>query len=199
VLDGREGEATGITVTATPHFKGQYLLIRRSDSDVHLPGYWGFPGGRVHYYTRTILTKDGPEERRFSETLQQAAIREVLEETGLKTSDLIFYVDSYDSLGRRAAAHFCVDVTSGDVIVDPSEIMDYRWVNSLDEMRELEPRIDGIDNHLAYIIDELSHFSSGPFKSASVLDLTIEKYLNRNDEGSWLGFYDPLSPPGLLE
>lgn len=169
------GEASGVTVTATPHFEGRFLVIRRSLADRALPGRWAFPGGRVQYYHSTDEATNG---RLLTETLTATAVREVREETGLQTSGQAFYVDSYDSLGKRAAAHFCIDVTDDRVEINSDEVMDFRWVTSVEEMKELEPRISGLDNHLEYIVRDLSGAYTGPFRPLSVMDLTHDRYLN---------------------
>jgi 8-oxo-dGTP pyrophosphatase MutT (NUDIX family) len=173
------GEASGISVTATPHFGGRFLIIRRSLADKALPGRWAFPGGRVQYYKSTDRATEG---RLLAETLTATAVREVEEETGLRSSGRAFYVDSYDSLGKRAAAHFCVDVVDDRVELNSAEVMDFRWVEAVEEMQDLRPRISGLDNHLEYILDELSGRHSGPFRPLSTLDLTHERY--RNNESS---------------
>lgn len=172
-------EATGITVTATPHFEGRYLLVRRSLDDAALPGYWAFPGGRVHYEQVEVPADDSSFELRAKvETLTLAAAREVREETGLLATSA-FYVNSYDSLGKRAAAHFCVNVASVEVHLQESELMDFRWIASLEEMQSLNPRIPGLDNHLSRILDEIAGRFTGPFRDLDLLDLTADKYLNR--------------------
>lgn len=170
-------EASGITVTATPHFEGKFLVVRRSLSDAALPGYWAFPGGRVHYELLDEVSDGLTKPRARAETLTAAAAREVEEETGLVAISA-FYVDSYDSLGKRAAAHFCLDVENAEVKLEAAELIDFRWVETIEDMKALNPRIPGLDNHLSRILSELSGRFTGPFRSFAQLDLTAEKYLN---------------------
>lgn len=174
------GEASGVTVTATPHYFGRFLVIRRARDDSRFGGHWAFPGGRVHYFEQNDRSGDSDDRRVLCETLTEAAVREVREETGLRTSGLAFYTDSYDSLGNRAAAHFCIDVEDDHVLVDSDEVMDYRWVSTQEELLKLTPRIAGIEFHLEYIFDELSGRHTGPFRPLSILDLTRAVYSERS-------------------
>ncbi len=98
-------------------FENGRVLITRRKPDGLLGGLWEFPGGRI-------------EE---GETPQEACIREICEEVGLKVQ-----VDSFLSRIRHAYTHFkiqmdvfCCHVESGRVeLKGPT---DYRWVN-LDEL-----------------------------------------------------------------
>jgi 8-oxo-dGTP pyrophosphatase MutT (NUDIX family) len=172
-------EATGVTVTGTPYRDGKFLIVRRSLEDQNLPGYWAFPGGRVHFEYTVTTRADGTEKvSAVTETLTQAIAREILEETSLRSTGRMFYVDSYP-LGERAAAHFCVEVASGNVVLEPQELIDYRWISDVDDMAELAPRIPGLDNHLTYILAELNEKYVGPFRPTEVLDLVPSRYLNR--------------------
>ena len=47
--------------------KGEFLLLRRSENSRTNPGKWDLPGGKVN----------------LKETLKEAVVREVLEETGI--------------------------------------------------------------------------------------------------------------------
>lgn len=79
------GQPTPIAIAVVEH-EGCYLVGRR-DKNAPVGGYWEFPGGKVLP----------------SESLEQAARRECLEETGLA-------VEVGSSLGQReyAYAHDCV-------------------------------------------------------------------------------------------
>lgn len=171
-------EATGVTVTATPYRDGRFLLVRRSTADATLPGYWAFPGGRVQYERVSTIRSDGTTKvSSVTETLTEAAQREVAEETGLKTTGRAFYVDSYP-LGERAAAHFCIEVADGEVQLEEGELVDYRWITTLEEMDDLVPLIPGLKNHLARILDEMARVYDGPFRPLAELDLIPSRYLN---------------------
>lgn len=135
-----EVTATGSTVTAEMRCGDKFLLVRRPWDDKHYPGHWAFPGGRV----------------RSGETFVSAAERECEEETGIPPSGRLFFVDSYPLEGTtRTGIHFAFEVS--DDIVRTTEFPEYRWVASVEEMAELEPRIAGIDNHAASSARRLGH------------------------------------------
>lgn len=133
MLPDDETEATGSTVTFELRYGDKFLLVRRPQDDKHFPGYWAFPGGRVH----------------AGESLISAAERECQEETGISPTGRLFFVDSYPLEGTtRTGIHFTFEAS--DDIAHPDEFPDHRWVSSVAEMQELTPRIPGIDNHAVY-------------------------------------------------
>lgn len=140
-----EIKATGSTVTVELRCGDKFLLVRRPDGDEHYPGYWAFPGGRV----------------RADESFVSAAERECEEETGIPLTGQLYFVDSYPLLNEegkstgRTGIHFTFEAGSDTVCAD--EFPEYRWVTSLEEMQELQPRIAGIDNHAAYSAKRLSY------------------------------------------
>lgn len=140
-----EIKATGSTVTVEVRCGDKFLLIRRPDDDEHYPGYWAFPGGRV----------------RAGESFVSAAERECEEETGIPLTGQLYFVDSYPlekedgRLTDRTGIHFTFEASSDTVCAD--EFPEYRWVTSLEEMQELQPRIAGIDNHAANSANRLSY------------------------------------------
>jgi 8-oxo-dGTP pyrophosphatase MutT (NUDIX family) len=128
-----EIEATGSTVTFELRYGDKFLLVRRPDDDKHFPGYWAFPGGRVH----------------AGESLISAAQRECREETGISPTGRLYFVDSYPLEGTtRTGVHFTFEAS--DDIAHTDEFPEHRWVSSVEDMRELTPRIPGIDNHAVY-------------------------------------------------
>lgn len=154
-------EASGISVTISPYFNGKVLLVKRSLSDKHFPGYWAFPGGRVNSY----------------ETLTAAAIRECAEETNLKSAGKIFYVDSY-LIGKRIGVHFCLEVENQNVLLDEKELISFAWVERLDDMKKLSPRIPGLDNHLMLIKKRLAELGT-PFQAIADLEVLEPDFLNK--------------------
>lgn len=162
-------EAVGLTVTGTVHSDGRYLLVRRAKDEADpLSGHWAFPGGKVQY----ITTLDG---KSICETLTQALARELREEVGV-TFESAFYVDSYQSLGKRAGIHFCVNSPGATVFLNP-ELDDFAWVRTHDEMFSYSPIIPGLINHLSYIEYMMERFSD-PFIPVEILDLTSDRYIN---------------------
>jgi NUDIX domain len=164
-------EAKGITVTGTVHYQGKYLLVRRTraDNEDPLAGFWAFPGGRVQFY-------ESSNGKFACETLTQALARELAEEVGLEF-DSAFYVDSYSSLGKRAAAHFCVNALSDKIQLN-DELEDFCWISSSDEMAKFSPIIPGLINHMAYIEQTLRAVRD-PFIPIEVLDLMPDRYINK--------------------
>lgn len=140
MTDEDEVEATGSSVTFELRCGDKFLLIKRPLDDKHFAGYWAFPGGRV----------------RAGESLIRAAERECGEEVGIELTGALFFVDSYPLENTtRTGVHIVLEVA--DDITHITEFPDYRWVSSVDEMSELEPRIAGIDNHAATSAGRLRH------------------------------------------
>jgi len=100
--------------------EGKVLLGRRhedpekADSELHGEGTWTMPGGKLH----------------FGESPEEAAAREVLEETGIRTKRLNMINVSNDVSGD---AHFvtigflCRDFEGKPVAREPDEIVEWRW------------------------------------------------------------------------
>lgn len=161
-------EALGLSVTGTVHCNGRYLLVRRAREEGDpLAGFWAFPGGRVQYQI-------GADGKPLCETLTQALARELSEEVGV-SFDSAFYVDSYQSLGKRAGVHFCVDSADPFVSLN-AELDDFVWIESYEEMLSFTPIIPGLINHLKYI-EYMIHRFGDPFVSLAVLDLTADRYI----------------------
>lgn len=83
---------------------GQILMVKRSMTD-HYPGQWEYPGGKVD----------------AQESIRQALVREVMEETGLRVQ----------VTGLKASQHgryyyYCDPVEPVEVKLS-SEHSDYKW------------------------------------------------------------------------
>jgi ADP-ribose pyrophosphatase len=117
---GQEEEHTGgprVAVGALVVHEGRVLLVLRG----HPPsqGYWAIPGGRVHR----------------GETLQQAAEREILEETGIiiRAGRPIYTFDMIepDGAGEIRFHYVIVDLAAEYVSGKPiagDDVRDARWV-----------------------------------------------------------------------
>lgn len=106
----------------------KYLLARRGMSEVHMPGVWSIPGGKVD--------DDGETVNILQETLK----REVLEEVGVEITDEIDLV--YNNTFNRSDGASVVGLTflchwkSGEAepLEDTSEV---KWF-TLEELLEME-------------------------------------------------------------
>lgn len=102
---------------------GRYLMIVRSDREMHAPGELGFPGGKVE-------VADGPDR-----ILESAVRREVLEETGVTVSSELRYIRSVAFTMTNGTA--VVDVlflgehlTGEPHIAAPDEVAEIRWMTA---------------------------------------------------------------------
>lgn len=114
-----------ISVSVLCHAGDQALLIKRGKPPYE--GYWSLPGGKVE----------------LGETLQEAAARELLEETGL-TGDLKGPVEIFDSIQRdeagRVETHFVLAVFTTDhpkgVLIASDDAAEAEWV----QLEDLDKR-----------------------------------------------------------
>jgi 8-oxo-dGTP diphosphatase len=85
--------------------EGKFLLLKRASDSIFAPNKWGFPGGKI-------------EE---GETAEAAAIRETVEETQLRVSDVRFL-----GVFNEAVAAFSAGAYEGEVVID-FEHSDWAW------------------------------------------------------------------------
>lgn len=109
-LDGVTNFTTGIAVFQ----KGKLLVVRRTAEDDVLAGEWELPGGGVDP----------------GETIEQGAIRELLEETNLEVDKILNTFNGFDytTLKKPKARqiNFKVTVKSGDIKLTEHDM--YRWI-----------------------------------------------------------------------
>jgi 8-oxo-dGTP diphosphatase len=114
--DGVTHFTTGVAVFRSD----KLLVVQRAAEDDALGGEWEIPGG-------------GVDE---GETIEQGARRELLEETGLVVSEVLGIFPGFDyTTARKPKArqfNFRVHVEPGDVVLDPNEHDDYRWITEAD-------------------------------------------------------------------
>ncbi|RPA90568.1 hypothetical protein L873DRAFT_1640424, partial [Choiromyces venosus 120613-1] len=117
------------------------LLVRRAAGEHSFPGLWEIPGGGVESY----------------ETILDAVVREVKEETGLVVSNITQCYGFENFQGRRSGRvirkwRFEVEIEGeGEevVVVDPVEHDEFRWVRE-EEVREL---MTTTEEHRGIIMD----------------------------------------------
>jgi mutator protein MutT len=105
-----------ITVVAAIIRRANKILITRRFNDVHLAGYWEFPGGKVE----------------ANETLPAALEREIREELGVNIRiDDEFFSVTHTYPSRTVRLHFFnCSLLGGEP--QPLEVADLRWVDTAD-------------------------------------------------------------------
>jgi len=89
---------------------------KKADSELHGEGTWTMPGGKLH----------------FKEELEDAAFREVLEETGIKIKKeklkLISVTnDVVEDAHFITVGFLCQDFEGEPKIMEPDEITEWKW------------------------------------------------------------------------
>ena len=122
----KQAEADGVTHIATGVAAvkdGKVLVVRRAAHDDTLAGEWELPGGGVDP----------------GETIEQGAIRELNEETGLEVDEVLSTFEGFDyttsKKPKTRQVNFKVTVKPGDVrLVEHDK---YRWitVNDIPELK----------------------------------------------------------------
>jgi 8-oxo-dGTP diphosphatase len=117
---------SGRTTAAVVEFPDKRILLIKRHT-VPFKGYWALPGGRVE----------------AAETIEQAVVREVKEETGLTTA-IIRKIGEYREKGFKdeieydySPACFLVRPISGEIKRQESEIEEIRLVNLTEIPTEL--------------------------------------------------------------
>ncbi len=101
------------------------LLLKRNPSLNVLGGYWVFPGGSLDISDQGIT---------LDEQLRSAAVRETAEESGvcIKNTALTHFSRwvTPEGIPKRFDTYFyCAEASSGKVVIDEQEIVDYQWVS----------------------------------------------------------------------
>lgn len=114
--------------------EGKLLIIQRTQQDDFCPGKWALPGGKVEK----------------GEMLQQSAVRELLEETGLYGEETN-YCCLYRNADGSFSHYFWIYTSNENVGLDANEIQNYHWVyprdiENFDFMLDLKERIKSILN-----------------------------------------------------
>lgn len=137
--DGITHISTGVAVLR----EGKVLVVRRVAGD-YLGGVYELPGGGVDP----------------GETIAESAVREVLEETGLKVRRIAGVFEGFDCQTpvkpKVRQINVIVEAEPGEVTLEPSEHDAYRWIDhrdladlpTTDAMRDsLERLFASLDNN----------------------------------------------------
>lgn len=104
-----------VIVLAVIAHNGRVLIVRRAHASSEVPGLsWAFPGGKV-------------EE---GETLEQALLREVQEETSLHVSiGTLVHARIVPNTSILALFYLCALAETAQVTVvpDPREVVEFKW------------------------------------------------------------------------
>jgi 8-oxo-dGTP diphosphatase len=117
---------TYVAIVGVVKFRNKILIFKRKESKRFFPGLWEFPGGFI-------------KER---ETAEEAVLREVEEETGLK-GRIIRAGKSFETKGegkRWIVIPFLISVKAKKVKIS-REHSEYRWIKP-DEIDNFETVVD---------------------------------------------------------
>lgn len=109
-----------VSATIIINDKKEILVLKRGPKSRSFPGFWNFPGGGVEN----------------DETIEEAAVRELKEETGLDVheEDLVYFEVS--SLPKLIVHYFMSNKFKNDVEIN-KESTDYKWV-PIEEIKNLK-------------------------------------------------------------
>jgi 8-oxo-dGTP diphosphatase len=119
--------------------RGDRLLVIKRAPGVILPGYWTPPSGRIEP----------------GETHEQALVREVEEELGVKATPIAKVWECPTDDGGFLLHWWTADIDSHDLRLDPAEIADACWVTR-DKFLELEPTFSGDRDFITNVLPTLS-------------------------------------------
>lgn len=186
----------------------QTLMLRRSTEVSFAKASWVFPGGRID---RDDYAHDVTD---IESAARRGAVREAEEETGLivDPSTLIYFSHwtTPPTSPKRYATWFFVATVSdvhAEVIVDGSEIVDYRWQRPADAVADhharvmdmMPPTLITLTDLAGYqsVAEALAHCEQRPIPEYQPRSCATERgitLLYRGDAGYDLGDPDEAGP-----
>jgi ADP-ribose pyrophosphatase len=113
---------------------GKILMIQEAKKEAYKK--WWLPAGKLDK----------------GETIFNAAIRETKEETGYEVALENMLCVISPSNDRPLMIIFQADIVSGDIVIDPKEILDVKWI-PLDEVMQLNLRAPKITYEILQILE----------------------------------------------
>ena len=114
---------------------GRFLIMHRTKTKTYMPDKWDIPGGSME----------------IGETPEQAIIREVFEETGLRVNPgrIRFAFSNFTELPNRQTLQLVMETETDQntIRLNPAEHSEYRWVTT-EEAKEL-PLINFLESFLS--------------------------------------------------
>ncbi len=116
------------SVSAFIIWDGKALIAKRADNDNYLPGYWEQVGGKADP----------------GETHEQAAIREVKEEAGIRIQPIRLY-NTYEythrTMGPMCEYAYLCKIAGDSTVTISEEHSDYKWITP-EELEQIQPMSD---------------------------------------------------------
>jgi 8-oxo-dGTP diphosphatase len=120
--------------------RGDRLLVIKRAPGVITPGYWTPPSGTIEP----------------GETHEQALVREVEEELGVKATPIAKVWECPTDDGEFLLHWWTADIDSDELLrLDPAEVADARWV-TCEEFLELEPTFFGDRDFMTHVLPTLA-------------------------------------------
>lgn len=113
-----------------PHIHPCVIVIIRRHGEVLLARKAGWPAGRYGLVAGFLD---------FGESLEEAVVREVREETGVEVTDVRYVGSQCWPFPSQLMAGFTAEFSGGEIRVDTAELEDARWF-SLDALPNLPPK-----------------------------------------------------------
>ena len=118
--------------------RGDRFLVIKRGKEAMLCGYWAPPSGRI-------------EE---GETPEEALVREIQEELGINATPIAKVWECLTDDGDFILEWWVAEVGPGELLLDPDEVADARWVTT-QEFLELHPTFAGDRDFFINVLPDL--------------------------------------------